>query len=168
MVDPDRENELRRAIEALYFGYRAFTALPDRMLAQYGLGRTHHRILYFVHRAPEISLAELLAVLSVTKQALHRPIKDLEERGFITLSPDPRDRRVRRLSTTAAGAELEARLTASQMELLDEAFEHAGARAAHDWLRVTELLSPPVPFNLDPAASEDLQPRRAPRADAQQ
>jgi DNA-binding MarR family transcriptional regulator len=78
VIDPDREVSLRRAIEELYFGYRAFTALPDKMLAERGLGRTHHRILYFVRRDPGISIGELLAVLEVTKQAIHRPIKDLE------------------------------------------------------------------------------------------
>ena len=83
MLDPDREASLRRAIEELYFGYRAFTALPDKMLAQRGLGRTHHRVLYFVRRDPGISIGELLAVLEVTKQAIHRPIKDLEERGLL-------------------------------------------------------------------------------------
>lgn len=160
MVDSIRETELRRAIEALYFGYRAFTALPDRMLAEYGLGRTHHRILYFVHRDPEISLAELLAVLGVTKQALHRPIKDLEARGLLTIAPDTQDRRVRRLSVTAEGAHLEGRLTASQMELLDGVFARAGEVAAHNWLRVTTLLSP------DPAANADPPPRRDRRAAA--
>ena len=55
MLDPDREASLRRAIEELYFGYRAFTALPDKMLAQRGLGRTHHRILYLVRRDPGVN-----------------------------------------------------------------------------------------------------------------
>ena len=103
MLDPDREASLRRAIEELYFGYRAFTALPDKMLAQRGLGRTHHRVLYFVRRDPGISIGELLAVLEVTKQAIHRPIKDLEERGLISIAGDLQDRRVRRLSVTPEG-----------------------------------------------------------------
>lgn len=161
MVDSDHEAQLRSAIEALYFGYRAFTALPDRMLAEYGLGRTHHRILYFVHRDPDLPLSELIAVLGVTKQALHRPIKDLEERGLLRVSPDTQDRRVRRLAVTAEGARLENRLTASQMELLDGVFAKAGKTAAKDWLRVTTLLSP------DPGASADPPPRRDRRAAAQ-
>lgn len=134
--DPDREAELRRAVEALYFGYRAFTELPDRMLAEHGLGRTHHRILYFVRRTPGISIGELLAVLEVTKQAVHRPLKELDERGLIEIEPDLRDRRVRRLSATAAGAALEARLTDSQMRLLAEAFDGLGREAECHWREV--------------------------------
>jgi DNA-binding MarR family transcriptional regulator len=140
MVDPDREASLRRAIEELYFGYRAFTALPDKMLAERGLGRTHHRILYFVRRDPEISVGELLAVLEVTKQAIHRPVRDLEERGLLAVAGDPRDGRVRRLSVTAAGADLEAQLTAAQMRLLDRAFDGLGESAEQHWHQVMQRL----------------------------
>jgi DNA-binding MarR family transcriptional regulator len=141
MVDPDREVSLRRAIEELYFGYRAFTALPDKMLAERGLGRTHHRILYFVQRDPGISIGELLAVLEVTKQAIHRPIKDLEERGLLAITGDLQDRRVRHLSVTPGGAELEAQLTASQMRLLDRAFQGLGESVEEHWHEVMRRLA---------------------------
>ena len=141
MIDPDREASLRRAIEELYFGYRAFTALPDKMLAERGLGRTHHRILYFVHRDPGISVGELLAVLDVTKQAIHRPVKDLEERDLLSITGDPRDRRVRRLAVTSAGAELEAQLTSSQMRLLDRAFRGLGESVEEHWHEVMKRLA---------------------------
>ena len=133
MLDPDREASLRRAMEELYFGYRAFTALPDKMLAQRGLGRTHHRVLYFVRRDPGISIGELLAVLEVTKQAIHRPVKDLEERGLLSIAGDPHDRRVRRLSVTPDGAEFEAQLAASQMRLLDRVFHGLGESVEAHW-----------------------------------
>lgn len=111
MVDPNREIALREAIEALFFGYRAFTALPDRILAERGLGRTHHRILYFVCREPGISMSDLLGVLQVSKQAVHRPIKELAEQQLVIVTPDSQDRRVRRLTPTRAGTELEARMS---------------------------------------------------------
>lgn len=141
MIDPNREAALRRAVEELYFGYRAFTTLPDRMLAERGLGRTHHRILYFVRREPGISVGELLAVLDVTKQAVHRPLRDLEERDLLSVAPDPRDRRVRRLSATPAGTELEAALTASQMRLLDRAFAGLSDSAEDHWHQVMRRLA---------------------------
>ena len=36
------------AMEAFFFGYQAFTAKPDEMLAKRGLSRVHHRILFFI------------------------------------------------------------------------------------------------------------------------
>lgn len=140
MIDPDREAELRLAIEDLYFGYRAFTALADRILAARGLGRAHHRILYFVCRDPGISVGELLAVLRITKQAAHRPIRELADQRLLAIAPDDRDRRIRRLSATAGGAELEAQLSESQMQLLEAAFRAGGTTAERHWRQVMARL----------------------------
>ena len=60
MIDQSNTPELRAAVESLFFGYRAFTSRPDRLLAQRGLGRVHHRILYFVGRQPQIAVNALL------------------------------------------------------------------------------------------------------------
>lgn len=140
VIDPDREASLRDAIEALYFGYREFTALPDRILAERGLGRTHHRILYFVCRDPGIATGELLSVLRITKQAAHRPVKDLNAQGLITIATDGQDRRVRRLSPTSAGVELEAQLSQAQMQLLNAAFRDSGEVAELHWRQVMSRL----------------------------
>lgn len=140
VVDPHRETQLRQAIEDLYFGYRAFTALPDEVLARRGLGRTHHRILYFVRRDPGLSMGDLLGVLRITKQAAHRPVKDLEDQGLLKVTPDPDDRRVRRLSVTRKGAALEAELSTAQMRLLDTAFAAAGPRAESSWRKIMTAL----------------------------
>ena len=47
-----REEELRQAIEMLFFAYRDFTGEADAMLASHGFGRAHHRVIYFVGRHP--------------------------------------------------------------------------------------------------------------------
>ena len=39
-------------IELLFFAYRDFTSDPDQILADYGFGRAHHRVLHFVNRKP--------------------------------------------------------------------------------------------------------------------
>jgi hypothetical protein len=40
-----REEELRQAIELLFFAYRDFTAEPDAILAKWKFGRAHHRVI---------------------------------------------------------------------------------------------------------------------------
>ncbi|MFT3661785.1 MAG: MarR family transcriptional regulator [Gordonia sp. (in: high G+C Gram-positive bacteria)] len=141
MIDQDRRDLLRGAIEDLYFGYRTFTALPDRLLSELGLGRTHHRILHFVGRDPGLSVGELLGVLEVSKQAVHRPLKDLDERGLIALTHDAADRRVRRLTLTPAGHALEARLTSVQMDLLSTAFDGLTETEIATWQQVMRRLA---------------------------
>ncbi|MHA4874969.1 MarR family transcriptional regulator, partial [Enterococcus faecium] len=62
-----REEELRQGIELLFYAYRDFTADPDAILERYGFGRAHHRVLHFVSRNPGITIAQLLAILRITK-----------------------------------------------------------------------------------------------------
>jgi DNA-binding MarR family transcriptional regulator len=135
--------ELREAIELLYFGYRTFTDEPDRILARRGLGRVHHRILHFVGGTPQISVKGLLATLAVTKQAVNAPLRQLIEMRLVTATPDPGDRRVKRLSLTPAGQALEAELTAAQARLLAEAFDAEGSQAADGWRRIMRRVAKP-------------------------
>ena len=47
-------------IELLFFAYRDFISDPDQILADYGFGRAHHRVLHFVNRNPGLTVADLL------------------------------------------------------------------------------------------------------------
>jgi DNA-binding MarR family transcriptional regulator len=141
MVDPIAPADPREAIELLYFGYRAFTDEPDRILARRGLGRVHHRILHFVGGAPQISVKGLLAILAVSKQAVNAPLRQLIEMKLVTTSADASDRRIKRLSLTPAGQALEAELTATQTRMLIDAFDGEGAEAADGWRRVMRRLA---------------------------
>lgn len=140
MVDPtrpdDRQDELRDAIELLYFAYRGFTDRPDRMLERRGLGRVHHRILYFIGRRPEVSVTGLLGMLAVSKQALNGPLRQLLELDLVAALPSPEDRRVKLLRLTEDGRKLEAELTGAQMGHLQAAFERAGRDAVRGWREV--------------------------------
>ncbi len=124
-----REEALRQAIEMLFFAYRDFTAEPDQILAQYGFGRAHHRVIYFVGRHPGITVRELLAILAITKQSLSRVLGQLVAEGFIEQRPGERDRRQRLLDLTEAGQALERRLTETQRTRLGRAFRETGAEA---------------------------------------
>lgn len=141
MVDLNRQDELRAAIELLYFGYRAFTAHPDRILEQRGLGRVHHRILYFVGRNPEISINALLKILGVTKQSLNSPLRQLLKMKLVEMQAAAHDRRIKQLSLTAEGGKLESQLTGTQLKQLDAIFDAAGPRAAAGWRAVMQALS---------------------------
>jgi DNA-binding MarR family transcriptional regulator len=107
-----REPEIRRGIELLYFGYANLTRSIDAGLAKQGLGRAHHRALYFIARKPDLTVSELLGILGITKQSLGRVLGELAERGMVETRTGDRDRRQRLLRLTAAGTALEAELRA--------------------------------------------------------
>jgi DNA-binding MarR family transcriptional regulator len=131
-----REDEIRRGIELLFFAYRDFTKGPDEMLARYGFGRAHHRVIYFVGRHPNITVSDLLAILQITKQSLSRVLKQLVEEDFISQTQGTEDRRQRLLNLTPKGEELERQLSEEQRERIARAYREAGAEAVEGFYKV--------------------------------
>lgn len=124
-----RDEDLREAIELLFFAYRDFTGEADAVLETYGFGRAHHRIIYFVGANPGITVGELLAILKITKQSLSRVLSQLVEEGFVDQETDSDDRRRRRLYLTEKGRALESELTQRQSKHIADAYRQAGADA---------------------------------------
>ncbi|WP_310618984.1 MarR family winged helix-turn-helix transcriptional regulator [Flexibacterium corallicola] len=108
-------------IELLFFAYRDFTGDPDEQLNKIGFGRAHHRVLYFVHRNPGISVSELLDILKITKQSLARVLKQLVDEDYIRQEPGPQDRRQRLLYTTNRGENICQQLARLQTKRINEA-----------------------------------------------
>ena len=131
-----RDEELRKGIELLYFAYRDHNGVPDAILAEYGFGRAHHRVLHFVARSPGMAVSELLGILRITKQSLSRVLKELVEKGYVRQETGVRRRRQRPLFLTEKGSELERRLSAVQRERMARAYREAGAEAVAGFWRV--------------------------------
>jgi len=112
-------------IELFFFAYRDFTSDPDQILAEYGFGRAHHRILHFVNRMPGLTVAELLDVLKITKQSLARVLKQLIDTGHVIQVQGPRDRRQRELYPTAKGRALALALARPQSRRIHAALQGA-------------------------------------------
>jgi len=123
------EEALRQAIELLFFAYRDFTGEADEILADYGFGRAHHRVVYFVGRNSGITVNQLLAILKITKQSLSRVLSQLIEEGFVEQKTDEHDRRRRLMTLTEKGTSLEALLTEAQSRRIAGAFGESGADA---------------------------------------
>ncbi|HLR23182.1 MAG TPA: MarR family transcriptional regulator [Pseudogracilibacillus sp.] len=139
-MNEKREEQLNETLMLFYFAYRTFTKEPDRILEQHGIQRLHHRILFFVARKPKISVHELLATLEVTKQALHAPMRQLIEMGYITSEPATHDRRVRELCLTEKGENLEKQLSNVQRGKMNEIFETLGTESEESWKKVMKKI----------------------------
>jgi DNA-binding MarR family transcriptional regulator len=131
-----REDEVRQGIELLFFAYRDFTAEPDAILAQYGFGRAHHRVIHFVGRHPQMTVSELLGILRITKQSLSRVLGQLVKQEFVLQRPGAHDRRQRLLELTPKGRELERQLSEPQRARVANAYRQAGAQAVQGFRRV--------------------------------
>ena len=130
------EEEVRQGIELLFFAYRDFTAEPDAILARYGFGRAHHRVIHFVGRHPQMTVSELLAILRITKQSLNRVLGQLVRQEFVLQQPGSHDRRQRLLELTPKGRDLERQLSEPQRARIANAYRQAGPRAVEGFRKV--------------------------------
>ena len=152
-------------IELLFFAYRDFIGDADQILAGYGYGRAHHRVLHFVSRHPGLSVAQLLDILKITKQSLARVLKPLIDDGFVVQREGRSDRRQRLLFVTDKGRALALDLARLQTRRLTRALNDAGPAHEEAAKSVLRHVIEPV----EQAAVLDLirtgiDPSRAPSA----
>ncbi|MBC1936118.1 MarR family transcriptional regulator [Listeria grandensis] len=134
----DKEDRLNQQIALFYFAYKTFVETADRLIGKYGITRTHHRILFFVAHSPGIKMNELLTLLEVSKQALHQPLLELKEKGYIIIEPSAKDKRIRCLFLTEAGAEIETELGEAQRRQMAAALSASDDPDGKVWTQVLE------------------------------
>lgn len=136
-----REETIRGGMDLLFFANTRHLKHADETLASMGLGRAHHRVMYFVARRPDINVAALLAILDVTKQSFGRVAKQLFEKGLMEQRPGERDRRQRLLRLTSSGAELEKTIFDDLHDNVARAYRAAGGDAvAGLWVVMQHLM----------------------------
>jgi DNA-binding MarR family transcriptional regulator len=128
------DEEVRQGIELLFFAYRDFVADPDHVLAKFGFGRAHHRVLHFINRNPGIKVADLLVILKITKQSLGRVLKQLVDEGYVVQREGANDRRQRLLFVTPKGEALALKLAGLQTTRIARAMAELGP-GAHEAAR---------------------------------
>ncbi|NBC33079.1 MAG: MarR family transcriptional regulator [Alphaproteobacteria bacterium] len=150
------EEELRQALELVFLAQRHVSADVDALLGKRGLGRAHHRALYFIGRYPRISVGGLLDLLGITKQSLSRVLTELIDRGYVASRAGATDRRQKQLVLTEAGAELERLLYEAQRRRIARAYRQAGAEAVEGFRTVLE--------GMIEAGGAGSAPRKSPEA----
>lgn len=135
-ADPPRhpQEPIWDVIELLFFAYREFVGDPDEVLATFGFGRAHHRVLHFVNRHPGMRVADLLDLLKITKQSLGRVLKQLIDQGYVLQKAGANDRRQRLLYVTPKGEALALRLAGLQTARIASALADLGP-GAHEAAR---------------------------------
>lgn len=78
----------------------------DEALRAVGLTNGQFSLLMSLNRPEPPPIAPVARLLAMDRTTLTAALKPLERRGLVEISPDPADRRSRRLSLTAAGRKL--------------------------------------------------------------
>ena len=108
------------------------------MATAIGLGRAHHRAIYFIARHPDLTVSALLGLLGITKQSLGRVLNELVDRAMVETRVGERDRRQRLLRLTPEGAALETELFETVRQHWASAYARAGQQSVSGFWSVLE------------------------------
>src|SRR5699024_12531385 len=100
-----------------YFAYKTFVNTADEIIEEYGLNRQHHRFLFFIEKAPGITIKDLLKSMEISKQGSHATLKKLKDEAFIIEKQTEADKRVKALYPTEKGTKLVHELNKAQNDL---------------------------------------------------
>lgn len=134
------EVPLRRGLELVFYTHMEMAAVADAVLAEYGLSRAHHRILYLAARHPGITVNDILSILRVTNQGLARPLKELMAQDLIVQRLDPLDRRRRGHFVTPKGTRLYTRVSQQQFKMIGAAYDRVPRSDVEGFWRTLEAM----------------------------
>jgi DNA-binding MarR family transcriptional regulator len=101
-----KDTQLKELIEKLFTSYRESFSDAKRTLDKYSIGIAHHKVLHLVSMYKGITISELLKKLKITKQSLHRVLKDLIKLETIFFQKDHQDTRVKHIFLNDKGIKL--------------------------------------------------------------
>ena len=111
---------------------REVSKFTTRSLKAEGIGAAELDFIHVVRKNPGITQAGIRSVLGIDKGACARRAANLEQKGYLIRTPDPEDKRARRLSATAKAEALKQSKAAIEAEayawLLEE-FSEADSEA---------------------------------------
>ena len=101
-----KDDQLKDIIEKLFVGYRESFSDSKRVLDKYSIGLAHQKVIHLLSMYQGISISELLKRLKVTKQSLHRVLKDLIKLEIIEFEKDNQDTRIKRVFLNEKGQKI--------------------------------------------------------------
>ena len=109
-----KDAQLKKLIEKLFTSYRESFSDARKTLDKYSIGIAHHKVLHLLSMYKGITISELLQKLKVTKQSLHRILKDLINLETIFFEKDQQDSRVKHIYLNDKGEKIFAEVFSTQ------------------------------------------------------
>ena len=101
-----KDEQLKEFIEKIFMGYREPFSDAKKILDNYSIGIAHHKVIHLLSLYKGITISELLKKLKVTKQSLHRVIKDLIKIDAIKFEKDKKDTRLKHVYLSEKGIKI--------------------------------------------------------------
>ena len=101
-----KDEQLKDLIEKLFVGNREIFSDSKKILDKYSIGLAHNKVFHLLSMYEGISISELLKRLKVTKQSLHRVLKDLIKLETINFKRNDQDTRVKHVFLNEKGKKI--------------------------------------------------------------
>jgi DNA-binding MarR family transcriptional regulator len=128
-------------IVAFHEAFRGIVQEADQLLSTQRLGRSHHKVLFYVARYPNCRTVDVQAFVGVSRQALQRPIADLHRLGLLETLVSPENRRTHLLRLSGPGEVLERESTELIQRHFREVFSNLSPNKVSGWLGITRALA---------------------------
>lgn len=127
--------EFAALTEIAIIAHLADTAFARRLPA--GLTTAQFAVLnHLLRLGVRQTISELAGALQVSQPTMSSTVRRLEDKGLVTLVPDPDDRRIRRVSVTPAGIAVRT----DSIRALDGSQEQLAALSQAEWRALLPLL----------------------------
>lgn len=136
----DRDAELEALTNAFWTVARGLRHGSQQTLAPFDLSPSQSRALGTLMRRGAMRSGALADKLGIAPRSATEVIDALEQRGLVTRSPDPSDRRATMVEPTEAGRELMFRIREARLAETDELFARLSAADRAELIRILELL----------------------------
>jgi len=105
-------------------------------LRQFNVSQAQAHLLFMIEGNQPVSFKRLAMLTSLTPGAITQLVNPLVERGYITRTPDPKDRRVVYIALSAEGEELMLGLQGSHEKLLRAMLETLSDEEVAAWISI--------------------------------
>ena len=122
-----KNSQLKDLIEKLFTSYRELFSDAKKVLDKHSIGIAHHKVLHLLSMYEGITISELLKKLKITKQSLHRVLKDLINLDVIIFQKDKQDKRIKHIFLNDKGAEIFDEIFVSQKKRIYRALLNSGS-----------------------------------------
>lgn len=132
-------------LERMHYVYNNYVRGSNHVMEKIGLGRAHHRVLYFIARGRAAAgtggLRGMAQRLGISKQALHKTLRELIEHDLAISEPDPANKREHFMTLTPKGLALEELVSGIQRRMFAEAAAKHGNDAIKSWAAIMDVLA---------------------------
>tara|TARA_B100000787_G_scaffold169650_1_gene161515 strand:+ start:49 stop:486 length:438 start_codon:yes stop_codon:yes gene_type:complete len=122
-----QDAQLKELIEKLFISYRESFADAKETLDRHSIGIAHHKVTHLLSMYEGITISALLKKLKITKQSLHRVLKDLVELDAILFKKNQKDSRVKHIILSDKGKKLSEEIFLVQKKRIYKALLNSSA-----------------------------------------